>query len=67
MPTAGDTEVSSNWLMGRRLPHGNGGKEARGWHLVGMKQRIPRRNLVMLTSYDADVGDDDQLSLEIGV
>src|SRR5882724_9223107 len=35
MQTAGAMEMSSNWLIGRRLRHGNGGIEGRGWHLLG--------------------------------
>src|SRR5258706_728801 len=33
-------------LIRRRLRHGNGGTETRGWHLVGGKQPIPQPNLV---------------------
>jgi hypothetical protein len=69
----GDREVSTNWLMERRLRYGNAGITARGWHLVGRKQRIPRSNLVMHTN--SEIGGPTQegvvrrrrLAVKIGV
>src|SRR5260370_41205896 len=45
--TPGDAAVSTNRLIRRRLRYGNDGIEARGRHLVGRKQGIPRPDMVM--------------------